>query len=165
MASAPKPEFAPLLPYGFHDYRLDDLRGLCVNGFPGSITRAAIMDGFESVLGEINATGIKVDVWVNGSFLTQKFNPEDVDFAVRCEEAVWRAADIRQKSILRCVNETDLKPQYKCDAYAFTEYAPNPGSGHGQWEWDRAYWLKQFGFSRKEERKGLAVLKLPFIIT
>ncbi len=121
------------------------------------------MGGLENVIAQLNACGLRMDVWVNGSFLTQKLNPDDVDFAARIEEANWRGADIRQKSMIRWINTTDLKPDYRCDAYAFVERAPGAAPG-GNWEWDRAYWLRQFGFSREDKPKGLAVLKLPFVI-
>lgn len=164
MAGAPKPEFPPLLAHGFHDFRLATLRILCVDNFQGSITRPLIMTGFEAVVGQLNGLGLRMEIWVDGSFMTQKLNPEDVDFAVRVEESNWRAADIKQKSTIKWVNETDLKPQYHCDSYAFVELSPASSIVRGDWEWDRSLWLRQFGFSRTDERKGLAVLKLPFII-
>lgn len=164
MAGPPKAEFAPLLPHGFHDIRPDGLRQLCVDRFPGSLSRGAIMDGLERLMGDLNACGLRMDLWVDGSFLTQKFNPEDVDLAARVEEADWRAADLRQRSVIRWVNTTDLKPAYRCDAYAFVEHAPGGPLTRGEWEWDRAYWLRQFGFSRRDEPKGVAVIRLPFVI-
>lgn len=164
MAGVHKPEFPPLLPHGFHQYSLETLRALCVDQFNGSLTRVAIMDGLERVIARLNSTGLKMDVWVNGSFLTQKLNPDDVDFAARIEEAEWRAADANQKSAVRWLNVTDLKPDHRCDAYAFVEFDQNSVAVSGGWEWDRAYWLRQFGFSRSDGKKGLAVLKLPFII-
>lgn len=165
MAGDRKPEFPPLLSHGFHDVDLAALRRLCVDRFPDSLTRAPIMDGLEKVIAEMNGCGLKMEVWVDGSFLTAKINPKDVDFAARIEEAEWRAANIRQKSIIRWIIETNLLDEYRCDSYAFVEFPPgSPGARHGEWEWDRAYWLRQFGFSRADERKGLAVLRLPFLI-
>jgi hypothetical protein len=29
-----------------------------------------------------------------------------------------------------------------------------------QSEWDRAYWIRQYGFSRRDVQKGIAVLEL-----
>jgi hypothetical protein len=164
MANSPKAEFPPLLPQGFHPYRLDTLRVLCVDQFSGSVSRGPIMDGFDRLVAEINACGLKLDVWVDCSFLTQKLNPEDIDLACCVEEGHWRAATIQQKSAMLWINKTDLKPKYRCDAYSFVDCAPSGPASRGAWQWDRAYWLRQFGFNRKDEPKGVAVLQLPFII-
>ena len=60
----------------------------------------------------------------------------------------------------------DLATGEKCDDDRQPEAGKNPAAVEldGEWEWDRAYWLRQFGFSRADERKGLAVLRLPFLI-
>jgi len=41
------------------------------------------MTGLEAVLGSLNGMGFKLEAWVNGSFLTEKINPDDSDIAVR----------------------------------------------------------------------------------
>jgi hypothetical protein len=123
------------------------------------------MEGFEKIIAMLNGCGLKMDVWVDGSFLTEKLNPDDIDFAARVEEADWRAANAQQKTLCRWVNMTDLKPAYRCDAYVFVELAPGGSSSQGAWEWGRAYWLRQFGFTRDPAKpKGMAVMKLPFIV-
>lgn len=162
MAIAPKPEFPPLLAPGFHGYRLDALRALCVDQFQGSLTRGAIMDGFEQVVAMLNAGGLKMELWVDGSFLTAKLNPDDVDFAARVDEADWRSATAQQKSLIGWLNATDLRPSHRCDAYGFVDFVSLP---NGAGEWGRAYWLRQFGFSRADNPKGMATLQLPFVIT
>ncbi|NQU58463.1 MAG: hypothetical protein HQ513_14615 [Rhodospirillales bacterium] len=122
------------------------------------------MDGFEAVVGNLNKTGLKMEIWVNGSFVTEKLNPSDVDFAARVEGADFDNATPDQKNILWWLNTADLKPQHRCDSYAFVEYHNGHPLGE-QGEWEKAYWLRQFGFSRAENPKGLAVLQLPYVIT
>jgi len=44
-----------------------------------------------------------------------------------------------------------------------SEYQPgHPLHDFGQWR--RAYWLNKFGYSRAEVPKGLALLRLPFVV-
>lgn len=140
-----------------------ELRTLCVNRFNMSITRAGIMDGLERVLGLLNRTGFRLEVWVNGSFMTEKFNPEDSDVAVRVQGEDFDAAPPAQRAELLHLATADLKPDHRCDLYVFPEYgAGHPLHDFGQWR--RAYWLNKFGYSRAEQPKGLAVIRLPFVV-
>lgn len=163
MAGADKQEYPPLLPLGFHPHTLNDLKNLCVDRFPFSITRPKILTNLESVLAMLNGIGAKMEVWVDGSFLTQKINPDDVDFVARIESQVWRSLSPNQCSDLRAFNKTDFWATHKVDAFTYIEQDKSYRI-RDQGEWDRAYWIRQFGFSRKDEPKGLAVLSLPFLI-
>lgn len=164
MAGKHKEEFPPLLPVGFHPKSLTEVRSLCVNGFPHSLTRASIMDGLEYVIGQLNSTGVPMEVWVDGSFMTEKLNPKDSDIAVRIMAPDYATATQQSRTIIKWVSDIDLTPAFKCDSYVFSEFPPSHKL-FDQGQWNRAYWLNKFGFSRAEEPKGLAVVKLPFVIT
>lgn len=159
MALVGKDEFPPILALGFHRMSLADIRGICVNRFPDSITRPGIMDGLEAVVGLLNATGFHLEVWVNGSFMTHKFNPDDSDITAKVRGEEYDAASVQQQEQLNWFNATDLRPDYKCDCYVFPEYSDgHPLYDFGQWR--RAYWLEKFGYSRAEDPKGLAVKQI-----
>jgi hypothetical protein len=163
VAFGTKDEFPPLLPLGFHPMTVAELRTLCVTRFNMSITRTGIMDGLERVFGLLSHTGFRLEVWVNGSFMTEKFNPEDSDVAVRVQGEDFDAALPPQRAELLLLANADLKPAHKCDLYVFPEYrAGHTLYDYGQWR--RAYWLSKFGFSRAEEPKGLAVVQLPYLM-
>src|SRR5690606_34879118 len=98
-------------------------------------------------------------LWVDGSFVTDKLNPDDVDLAFVISAAAFRSMDIRQRQFFDWFRATSLKGQYKCDNYCFVHDEVVPEA-----EWLRAYWLRQFGFSRASEMKGLAVVKVPFVV-
>ena len=156
-----KEEYPPLLAAGFHLMTLADLRKLCVDRFPTSTRRRDIMGGLEKVLLKIHATELKAEVWIDGSFLTEKLEPDDSDLVVRVSGWDCALANTVQEDIMNWLNDEDLKPDYYCDSYCFVEYEnTHPLAGVG--EWCRAYWIRQFGFSRKDEMKGMAVIKLPF---
>lgn len=155
-----KDEYPPLLAAGFHSMSLQELRKLCVDRFPTSKRRGQVMDGLEKVLLKISAIGLKAEAWVDGSFLTEKLEPDDSDVVVRVTGADSALADPAQEEVMNWINDTDLKPDYYCDGYCFVEYeSTHPLGGVG--EWSRAYWIRQFGFSRKDEFKGIALIKLP----
>lgn len=164
MAGAWKIDFPALLPLGFHFMTIEQLRQLCVHRFPHSTTRLPIMNGLEAIAAELNKSGLNLEVWVNGSFLTEKLNPEDSDIAVRFRGDEFEQATPEQRAILEWAANTDLVTSHMCDCYPFPEWPEGHQLyAHGQWR--RAYWLKQFGFDRSETPKGLAVLKLPFVAT
>jgi hypothetical protein len=118
------------------------------------------MDGLEQVVFQLNKSGLALEVWVDGSFSTEKLNPEDSDIAIRVNGAQYDAATPAAKAPLVWASKMDLKPTHKCDSYVFSEYP----AGHPLWDygqWRRAYWLTKFGYDRAEQPKGLAVIKLP----
>ena len=122
------------------------------------------MDGLDVVVSRLNGTGFPLEIWIDGSFVTEKYNPEDSDVAVRVPGEIFDAAPPSQQNDLLWFASTDLKPDYKCDLYVFPEY----GTGHSLYDhgqWRRAYWLTKFGFSRAEEPKGLAVLETPYVVS
>ena len=163
MAGAWKDDYPPLLKLGFHKMDLPAVRNLCVTRFPQSVTRLSIMTGLEEVVSRLNQSGLTLDIWIDGSFLTEKLNPDDSDIAVRFHGEEYDAADASQKAVLDWAAQTDLVAQYKCDCYPFPEYAVrHPLYDHGQWR--RAYWLNKFGHDRQDQAKGLAVVQLPVIL-
>jgi hypothetical protein len=69
----------PLLPMGLHEMDLDELRRLCVDGFPTSTNRRYLADAFEELVDALVECGLSCEIWVNGSFLTSKLDPADLD--------------------------------------------------------------------------------------
>jgi hypothetical protein len=121
------------------------------------------MTGLADVLSSLNGLGFRLEAWVNGSFLTQKLNPDDSDVAVRFRGEDYDAATAAQKFAFKNFVNFDHKASSKCDLYAFPEYDQcHPLYDYGQWR--RAYWLNKFGYSRAEDPKGLAVISLPYVI-
>lgn len=154
-----KEEFAPLLPVGFHDFDVDGLRRLCVDRFSHSITRRSIMDGLEEVLSLLQRNGMRGEVWINGSFTTEKLNPDDSDLILVVAIDDFRAFTAEERAFYDAFRGTSLKERYRCDNYAMVR-----DESHAWNDWMLAYWLRQFGFSRSDEMKGLAVVRLPFVV-
>ena len=84
--------------------------------FPSSISRSNIMKGLESLVAALNAEGLPIRVWVDGSFTTEKLNPRDVDVLVRVTDHDLTNATDRQKQTLQ-VGSRDRPgavPQLRC---------------------------------------------------
>ena len=158
MVPALKPEFPPLLPHGLYPMDLGQLRNLCVDKFPGSATRNEIMTNLEEVIAKVQSVSLQTDVWVDGSFLTNKVDPEDSDIVVRVEGMYLRTTTTEQRIVLDWISG-NLKASLLCDSYVHSYYP----AGHANYNdglWMQSYWIRQFGFTRSDppQVKGIAVI-------
>lgn len=150
-------EYPPLLEPGFHVLALPELRQLCVDPFADSETREPIMQGVEHVTNEIENASIQADIWVNGSFLTGKKNPNDSDIVVKVSSDLIDNGAAEQQRVLKWIN-TNLKDNHLCDSYLLPVY-PDDDPLAVLNDYNRSYWLRQFGFSRGNNYKGIAVVR------
>ncbi len=154
-----KPEFPPLLPVGRHLMSLEELRALCVDRFPLSTTRDKITGGLQSVVDRLLISKISGELWVDGSFVTEKTDPVDVDIVLRIPAEAYENGTDKQRKAIDWLNG-DLKDSHYCDSYCFMEWPPShPLYWYGEYMY--TYWMKWYGFSRGEEMKGIAVIPLP----
>lgn len=136
-----------------------ELRALCVNAFPSSTRRGDVMRGLERVIERLVLGGVVGELWIDGSFLTEKINPEDVDIVLRVDGLFYETCSTSQRDIIDWLAE-DLKTGYHCDSYMFMEF-PEGHPHYWYGEYSHAYWMRQWGFSRGDEVKGIAVIILP----
>ncbi|WP_371812686.1 hypothetical protein [Kaistia sp. 32K] len=94
-------------------------------------------------------------IWVDGSFLTKKENPDDVDLLLEVDQVFLDRATADQCGFINWFQESNLYEKFRCDNYLLVK-----GSGPES-EYMFAYWLRQFGFSRSNEMKGLATIHIP----
>lgn len=116
------------------------------------------MDGLENVIDRLVSEGMQGEVWVNGSFLTEKKEPKDSDILLFFDGEFFDRATSAQQALVSWING-DLRPRYSCDSYALPSY-PASHRWYNQVEWYKAYWMRQFGFTRNDEPKGIAVITL-----
>lgn len=156
--------FRPLLPLGWHFMDISAVRRLCVARFPESLTRPRLMAGLERVIERLNGSGLHLELWVGGSFVTEKLNPNDCDVAVEFRGEEYDAAGMAQKRIIDWASGDGPWNEHRCDCAPFPVY-PEGHALYAYGQWRRAYWLNKFGYDGVERRKGLAVVRLPFFIT
>jgi hypothetical protein len=150
-----KYDYPPLLAPGRHFLSLVDIEALCVHRFSGTAQscRATLFYALEEFIQRILVAKIRCDVFVDGSFLTEKPHPDDVDVMVITEHGVVEALTDGQMGTLRSINdEPNLCPGV--DAMSFTSYprdhvlfgsaldVANPGEIYGL-EHSRV-WLKGY---------------------
>ena len=138
---------------------LAELRALTVESFPLSTRRSLIFGGLEKLLAELNHWAIQAEVWIDGSFLTQKIEPEDCDLVVKLESEFVERCSPEQFQVLTWIN-SNLKATLLCDSYVFAEW-PEGHEGHDAGMKLRADWLNWFGHDRRGGPKGMAVIATP----
>lgn len=158
MASSAKVEYPPLLPLGFHLMTAKELRAMCVDAFPLSIKRDDIMTKLEEIIDTLAKEKVVADMWVNGSFMTRKIDPEDSDILLVVQGDFYdNRATLAQRAVIDWIN-SNLKTTHLCDSYVSFQY-PEGHQWHTVSKWMEAYWIRQFGFSRQDQFKGMAVVR------
>lgn len=156
-----EPDFPPLLSVGWHQMPLSELRERCVKAFPLSATREELMAGIETVVARLVDVGIIGDLWVNGSFVTEKINPKDTDVVLSVDgEQMYELGKIEQREVIDWIIGNLKNTELKCDSYHLFTYP----EGHLLFDegvFNKAYWTSTFGFSREYEFKGIAVIPIP----
>lgn len=98
------------------------------------------------------------ELWLDGSFLTEKIDPKDIDIVLRINAEIYNSGDADTRAIIDWVIENQ-KLALHCDSYVLFQYDKNsPLHTEGQSLY--SYWLSQWGISREGDPKGIAVLSL-----
>jgi hypothetical protein len=157
-------DYPRLLVPGLHPMTMAQVKALCVDKFDGSSTRGLIFAGLTTLLKELSAAGLVGGVWLDGSFVTEKVDPSDCDLVVAAPgiQVIDQGTPVLKDLLKRRfkTEQAQTKIAYRCDVYLFPEY-PVVHALHSTSVSMRAYWLKQFGFDRSKQPKGMAVVTLP----
>jgi len=138
---------------------LPEISRLCVDGFPLSARREPLMRSLQALCTTLSLSLIPAEVWVDGSFLTQKIDPDDIDLVVVVHSNILPGTNEQQAVLSRIAGQEFTNPA-RCDSYLHFEY-PEGHMHAAVSELMRAYWIRQFCFSRNQEMKGLAVIRTP----
>jgi hypothetical protein len=145
-------EYPGLFPAGFRDVSLEELEDLFVAPFESPQRRKHLVERLRAFLDLVSQFGLNWEIWLNGSFSTEKTEPNDVDVALFFEPDQVNALDSRRQAVLARLasNRTEVKLRYSCDAYFLNAADVEL----------RSYWRGWFGFSREEIPKGIPRLRL-----
>jgi len=113
-----KPEHPTLLAPGFHRFSLSDLQHTFVAPFSTSQRRPMLLAGLKKFLDELAALAIKGELWFDGSFVTEKTEPDDIDLVVVLDPASVAALTPQQQhSVEQLFDNPSAKAKYNCDVY------------------------------------------------
>ena len=156
-----KLEYPPLLGPGMHEMTLREVRQVCVDDFPLSTSRDDIMTQLEQMFDLFSQNGVACCVWLDGSFMTHKINPCDVDLVVCVPSDFADNCNSEQLAVLGDV-ASNLKRSNKCTRCdTFLCMVPQDSDPMFlQWIDRLDYWKRWFGHSRTGVPKGIATVQV-----
>ena len=151
-----KPDFPALLAPGLHTLTLPQLHALAVAPFPQDTRRQDLFDKLTTWAGAVHSAGARGKLWLDGSFLTQKPQPNDIDCVLW--SSVWAtpnsATPANQQQLQRLLDRPTAKAIYGLDFYL---EKPSPDKVFHQ----EAYWRGVLGFAHdRVTAKGFAELHI-----
>jgi hypothetical protein len=155
--------YPALLPEGFHAMSVEAIRSLCVDDarFHLSIRREKIMENLECLVSGLRTIGVRGNLWIDGSFLTEKIDPGDVDVLVELEDRTVTAFTANQQADIDWLQANgEIKTDYDCDSHVLVQWPHgHPSYSHGEWLY--GYYLHLFGWDDEYTAvKGIVVVNL-----
>ena len=152
------------LPAGFHSMTLEEIKSAFVDGFPDSMTRPQIFDGYQQFCTFLHNCGVVTYTHLlDGSFITSKENPNDIDCVTFVDDAMLNSlTPDQQQAIWSCTQPGFVKSTFGCDNYFCKVYPDGDMRNHNQGEGVQGmmYWRGVFGFDRNNVPKGMIVRKV-----
>lgn len=129
----------------------------------GSNTRMPIYEGWNSHRADLLQSGCCPSSYclLNGSYTTQKLDPQDLDMVVAIKHDPGSPTDSAQlPGILALLQGPGMKAAYRCDAYPLVILPEDHADYEHVTAKGVAYWLKWFGQDRSGHAKGRVWSKL-----
>jgi len=137
---------------------VDALKLLVVDGFPLSTRRGPLWDNFVKIVEHLKTLKIPCRIWVDGSFLTKKIDPDDIDFVVDVPVHAFDSATPIQADFLRKLANMAFCKTEKMHTFVMFD-APSIHSKFALSQMLHNQWKRDFGFSYvRKEAKGIAVV-------
>ncbi|MFN0036298.1 MAG: DUF6932 family protein [Saprospiraceae bacterium] len=151
-----------LQPEGLIEITLEEFEAVFVSQFEESDSRKLIFESYLRYTKDLRETiGAGFIQWIDGSFVSNKENPRDIDFATFID---WQAYAQHERVIDARFSKWAVGNFYEnLDAYTICQY-PEGHKFHQTFRADRAYWYEWFSNSRfnrlkKRFSKGFIQIK------
>ena len=128
----------------------DTFEAFLVPSFPLDSTRHSILEGYKEYLMKLKAI-LNVDFyqWIDGSFVTEKINPNDIDVVTFVDYKVF----FSKEAALMGLTSPESKLMYKVDA-AFVPVYPTTHRLHQVTIWDIHFWKNFYGHTRPDNQNN-----------
>lgn len=144
---------------GLHPMDLDEIEKEFVTPFPHSSTRVLVMEGFRRHAEELQAIVAEYIQYLDGSFVSNKNDPGDVDLVCFIDGDVVDALPADLQSRLRSLlSGPQTRATHQCDAYFCLSY-PETHPNFSVYRAQRKYWMGEFGYDRADVPKGIVVVE------
>jgi hypothetical protein len=150
-----------LTPYDKVEMSLESFENNFVHDFANSSTRTNILHSYRAYLVDFQRLiTTNFTQWIDGSFVTTKLNPNDIDFVTFIDAAVFEE---KESLIINQFIFPNARNVYGVDAYGVRIY-PSNHPFHSIGISDTLYWNEWFGRTRpnranKKFQKGFVQIK------
>lgn len=149
-----KPDFPPLLAAGKHVLTLPEFEALAVSPFPTDAARQRLFALFTVWIGKLQALQVKGIVWIDGSFLTSKMGPGDIDCVLWNPQGPTDILQVYPEDVANLVDKNHVQAQFGLDFYLEVTDA-------NQLFHRESYWMGVFGFQHdRSTAKGFVELSI-----
>ncbi len=141
-------------PYGLTKLTYEECREYFVDAFPDSETRDKNWEQFLEFHKDIeDVSKFSVKHWIDGSFVTNKLSPKDIDVVsfVRPENLTLA---LQQFDMNKSDPKGYVKNKYNIDNYIVVDCSSSHPY-YGKMKQQREYWLKFFSTDRNDDPKSL----------
>ena len=151
-------EYGFLTPYNLIPADMNTLKRVFVDGFPISTTRQRLFARFEDFTANLRELlPDRYTQWVDGSFVSQKQNPNDIDVLTFVEYNLYN----QQRKQFDALNSWHKLQAQEVQAFFVTVYPENHRQRH-LYESDRVQWLFDWGRTRSLPRRRKGIIELTF---
>lgn len=142
-------DIQPIFPAGgFVTLTEDQVEAHCVAPFQGSVRRPLLMTNLRRWIDQLRSIGVHGDLWVDGSFLTMRPEPDDVDVVFLIDSTKSKLIPNNIPAANFLLDRQAMKQQYHIEVLALHK---------GQNIEHEAKWMGWFGFCRdRRTPKGFA---------
>jgi len=149
--------FAPdsdRLPPGRHEATVVEIEQLLVDDFPSSHNRRPLFESWRNVIAAMQRVIPIQAQWLDGSFVTTKEEPADIDIVTHFDGESLEGLDPVDQTLLRgLVGNAASQALHGCDSYVIAAY-PAGHAARPAYEAALSYWDGWFGRARDGKPKG-----------
>lgn len=144
-----------LQPYEKVKLSLEEFKGFFVDQFSGNSQREQVFDSYLNFVHDFSAqvstqfTHRVAGRWIDGSFVTTKEYPNDIDFVTFINHELFEA---KEKLIHENLRLEGAKKKYAVDAYTLRQY-PEEHAKYMLYRSDWVYWYHWFSQTKKNRAK------------
>lgn len=153
-----KYDHMPLLAPGRHKMAFADVQQLCVTMFDGNRQREVLYHHLEEFVQAYLRLQLPCEIWIDGSFMTEKPDPSDVDVLVQIDADVAERLSPEQRLLIDDTNDGAFLPHI--DSFVDTIYPRGHSMRDGLDDGEKT-WAEQFGLENSDRYlKGIAIVTL-----
>jgi len=150
-----KIEYPSIIAVGIVNMNLDEFEDWSKTSFKDSAYRQSLLNNFKELIKKVQVFGFSFEIWVDGSYLTEKPEPDDIDMLIIVSRRVINKLSLDKQDELynkyfSIEGKSNIKQLYKCDInFMYKEDNKR-----------RAFWLDLYGYSRDKKPKGIISIKV-----